>query len=211
MMICCDMERKSSNNSNLIPGCLLHAEPASSSSINAFSHHRSKLHRLDAVNHDSSTADDGISPIIKPNLTLPGWALFVVLGSIAAVGIGVYSLFPESVGGPPLPIEVEVKTALVDATGGVVKLTSEVVEVTNRSDEPIRHLTVIINGHYQLARQSPISPGETLTLPQSIFTDKRSSRRFNPTLADVTKVVVRGQLPKGTRGVSIFEFGESSH
>lgn len=159
---------------------------------------------------------DGISPAIKPTATLPGWGLFAVLGSIAMVGIGVYSLFPESVGGPPLPIDVEVKTTLVDAAvggpqAGSVKLSSEVVELTNQSDQSIAHLTVIINGHYQLARQSPIEAGETLTLPQSIFTDKRSSRRFNPTLIDVDKVVVRGQLPSGTRGVSVYRFGESEH
>ena len=157
--------------------------------------------------HSIRPSDDGRSPSVKPTATLPGWALFVVLGAIAVVGIAVYSLFPESVGGPPLPVAVEVKTALVDSANPQIKLSSEVVEVKNLSDDPIKHLTVILNGHYQLVRESPLDAGETLTLPQSIFTDKRSSRRFNPTLVDVYKVVVRGQIPPGTRGVSVFELG----
>ena len=147
-------------------------------------------------------------PRVRPGPTLPGRMLFLLLAAIALVGVSVYSLFPSAVGGPALPIDVDVDLALIDAGGGQ-KLSAKVVRLTNTSHAPIRHLSVILNGHYQLNRQSPIAAGETLTLPQSIFTDKRSSRRFNPAEAEIHKVVVRGQLPAGTRGVSVHEFSTS--
>jgi hypothetical protein len=48
--------------------------------------------------------------------------------------------------------------------------------------------------------------GEEFVVPQQVFTDKRSSQRFDPSQDEVEDVVATGQLPSGARGVSIFEF-----
>jgi hypothetical protein len=128
----------------------------------------------------------------------------MALAAMAALGLTIFSLFPDSVGGPPLPVKVSVEKAMVETVGGIGKVPTDSVIVTNISDGPIAHLVVVINGHYRLDRQSPIQSGESLTMPLSIFTDKRSSRRFDPETYEVTKVVCNGQLPKGTRGVSVF-------
>lgn len=153
-----------------------------------------------------SDRSDGSALSVAPTLTLPRWALPVGVISVIGFGLAVYSLFPDAVGGPPLPVRVEIEQALIETVGGAGRVPAEVVSVTNQAAFPIPHLVVVLNGHYRLDRQSPIGPGETLQLPQTIFTDKRSSRRFDPILQRVTKVVVNGQLPEGTRGVSVFRF-----
>ncbi len=124
-----------------------------------------------------------------------------------AVGLGVYALFPESIGGPPLPVRVSLDRAPLPTTGGKVAVLTDVVTVTSELDQPIGHLTIILNGHYEITQASPLQPGQSLTLPQAIFTDKRSNRRFEPETQRVTEVLVRGQLPSKSRGVSKFTFG----
>ena len=136
---------------------------------------------------------------------MPPAALIAVLVAIAGFGLMVYSFFPDNVGGPSLPLKIEVGSEPVASNSGPSLLTP-VVAVTNRGEDPIGHLAVIINKEYQLIRESPLEPGQRLVFPQSIFTNKRSSRRFNPRGHSIEKVVVRGQLASGTRGVTVVEF-----
>lgn len=126
---------------------------------------------------------------------------------MVAVGLGVYAFFPESIGGPPLPVTVKLDRAAIETTSGIATLT-DVVTIANLLDQPIKHLTIILNDQYLIMQDSPLGVGETLVLPQEVFTDKRSSQRFDPSQQNVTEVVVRGQLPNKSRGISLFEFDE---
>ncbi|QDT06530.1 hypothetical protein K227x_49400 [Rubripirellula lacrimiformis] len=145
-------------------------------------------------------------PKIAPSLKLTRTGLVVSLSAMALVGLIVYSIFPSQVGGPPLPVEVTLDHQPVATTSGGGAMVTEVVVIRNLSDHEIPRLTIDINGQYLLLQNSPLKVGETLTLPQRVFTDKRSSQRFDPSKYDVEGVVVTGQLPSGARGVSEFLF-----
>ncbi len=149
---------------------------------------------------------DETSPRIAPTTRLTRVGLIASLLSMVVAGLAVYSLFPSSVGGPPLPVEVTLDNQPVVTVSGVGAVLTEVVVLRNLSDHEIPKLTIDINGQYLLIQNSPLKVGETLTLPQRVFTDKRSSQRFEPSSYDVEDVVVTGQLPSGARGVSKFDF-----
>lgn len=134
--------------------------------------------------------------------------LICCLLGMVGVGLGVYSLFPESVGGPPLPVEVQLDQQPVETSGQLGAILTEVVVIRNLADHPISRLSLSINGQYLLFRDPPLAIGEKLVLPQRVFTDKRSSQRFNPTKYAVEDVLVTGQLPSGARGVTKFDFPE---
>lgn len=135
----------------------------------------------------------------------------LVIGFVAVILMGLlaYSFYPDAVGGPELPVTVEVTTKVMPSKSKAM-IPAKVVSLTNESKDPLRHLAVILNGHYQIMQDSPLAPGETLDLPLAIFTDKRSSRRFDAKHYPVQKIVVRGQLPAGTRGVSVFRYSDES-
>jgi hypothetical protein len=143
---------------------------------------------------------------VAPNSQLSRGGLIAAFAVMIAVGLGVYAMFPESIGGPPLPVRVSVGEAPVETTNGSMAVLTEVVMVTSELDQPIGNLGIELNDHYLYHQASPLQPGETLVLPQEVFTDKRSSRRFDPSRQEVAEVIVRGQLPSKARGVSKFEF-----
>lgn len=150
--------------------------------------------------------DHQSSPSIAPTLQLSRTGLVLSFLAMAAAGLSVYSLFPESVGGPSLPVEVQLDQQPVESANGMGAVMTEVVVVKNLSEHEIPRLSLDINGQYVLFRDSPLAKREVLVLPQRVFTDKRSSQRFNPSKYAVEEVVVTGQLPSGARGVTKFEF-----
>ena len=87
---------------------------------------------------------------------------------------------------------------------------TEVILFQNLTDHAIPKFSIEINGQYLLFRDAPLEAQETLVLPQRVFTDKRSSHRYNPVKYPVKTVKVTGQLPTGARGVTqfVFEDGE---
>jgi len=143
---------------------------------------------------------------VAPTSRLSRGGLIAAFAVMIAVGLGVYSLFPESIGGPPLPVRVSVGEAPVETTNGSMAVLTKVVTVTSELDQPIGNLGIELNDHYLYHQAGPLRPGEVLVLPQEVFTDKRSSQRFDPQRQSVSEVVVRGQLPSKARGVSKFEF-----
>ena len=145
-------------------------------------------------------------PNVAPTLQLSRRGLILSLLAMVAAGLGVYALFPESVGGPPLPVEVRLDRQSVQTSGAAGAVITEVVVVSNTASHQIPRLSIEINGQYLLFRDSPLGRGESLVLPQRVFTDKRSSQRFNPSKYHVEDVTVSGQLPSGARGMSRFEF-----
>lgn len=151
-------------------------------------------------------ANDPVLQEVDSNLGLSKVGLILSLASMVAVGLIVYSLFPNSVGGPPLPVKVELDYRMVEAMGGRGPVATEVVIVKNLESFEIPRLSIEINGQYLLFREAPLMSEEELVLPQDVFTDKRSSQRFNPRKYDVEDVVVTGQLPSGSRGVIKFDF-----
>jgi len=145
-------------------------------------------------------------PSIAPTFRLSSRGLTIALFTMVAVGLGVYAIFPESVGGPPLPVTVSLSRQAVETTGGQGALLTEVIVIENGADHELKRVSIEINRQYLFFQKRPLAAGEKLILPQRIFTDKRSSQRFNPTKYDVGDVVVTGQLPSGSRGVTKFEF-----
>lgn len=143
---------------------------------------------------------------VAPTLQLSRVGLMLCLLSMVTVGLTVYSLFPASVGGKPLPVDVELDRQPVETVSGLGAVLTEVVVVRNLSAHEIPKLTLEINGQYLMFQDPPLAVGETLVLPQRVFTDKRSSQRFNPSKYAVQDVKVTGQLPSGARGVTKFEF-----
>ncbi|MEO1617329.1 MAG: hypothetical protein AAFV88_15875 [Planctomycetota bacterium] len=148
------------------------------------------------------------SVAVAPGTQLSRGSLIAAFAVMIGVGLGVYSFFPESIGGAPLPVSVTLGKAPVPSAIGNMAVLTEVVQVTNESDDEIRNLMIKVNGHYWMTQASPLSAGETLILPQEVFTDKRSSRRFAPAIQVVTDVTVSGQLPSKSRGISKFTFGD---
>lgn len=154
----------------------------------------------------TSDSKRGDAPSVAPTMRLTRAGLLLSLASMVGAGLGVYALFPESVGGPSLPVRVMLDRQPVETADGSGAVVTEVVVVTNLTDHPIPKLSVDVNGQYLLFRDSPLKIKETLVLPLRVFTDKRSSQRFNPDKYDVEDVVVTGQLPSGARGVTQFLF-----
>ena len=163
-----------------------------------------ELARKEAVT--ASTASRGDAPSVAPTMRLTRAGLLFSLAAMVGAGLGVYALFPESVGGPSLPVRVTLDRQPVETANGSGAVVTEVVVVTNLADHPIPKLSVDVNGQYLLFRDSPLKIEEALVLPLRVFTDKRSSQRFNPEKYDVEDVTVTGQLPSGARGVTQFLF-----
>ncbi len=143
---------------------------------------------------------------VAPQSQLSRGGLIAALVLMIAIGLSVYAMFPESIGGPPLPVGVSVGEAPVETTNGSMAVLTKVLTVTSELDQPIGNLGIEVNDNYLYHQASPLQPGETLVLPQEVFTDKRSSRRFDPSRQQISEVIVRGQLPSKARGVSKFEF-----
>ena len=152
---------------------------------------------------DRSTPD--LVPV-APHSRLSGGQFAFGLAVMVGVGLTVYAMFPGSVGGPPLPVKVGLGQEPVETVGGTVAMLTDVVTIENETDFQIKNLTVELNGLYLLTHASPLLPGERLVFPQEVFTDKRSSKRFDPERQVVDEVVVTGQLPNKKRGVSLIEF-----
>ena len=146
---------------------------------------------------------------VAPTLQLSRRGLVLSLIAMAAIGIGVYAVFPDSVGGPSLPVAVTLDRQPMETKQGDGATLTEVVVIENLSSSEIPRLGVEINGQYLLHRESPLPVGKPLVLPQRVFTDKRSSQRYNPIKYPATEVIVVGQLPSGARGVSKFEFEQA--
>ncbi len=152
------------------------------------------------------SVDDSLPARVAPTLRLSRRGLIFSLLAMVGAGLAVYSTFPKSVGGPPLPVEVTLDRRPVEALGGQGFVVTDVVVVKNLADHPIPRLSLDINGQYLLFRDSPLAVAEEFVVPQQVFTDKRSSQRFDPSQYDVEDVVATGQLPSGARGVSKFDF-----
>lgn len=145
-------------------------------------------------------------PRVAPTLQLSRRGLILSLITMVGAGLAVYAMFPESVGGPSLPVQVTLDRRLVETVGGRGAVVTDVVVVKNLADHSIPRLSLDINGQYLLFRDTPLAVSEEFVVPQQVFTDKRSSQRFDPTRYAVDDVVATGQLPSGARGVSTFEF-----
>ncbi len=150
---------------------------------------------------------DSELPAVAPTMRMTRTGLIACLAAMVVCGFSVYAIFPNSVGGPPLPVLATIEFEPVETVSGVGAMLTEVVVIENLIDDEIGKLTIDINGQYLYLQNSPLAPRERLVMPQRTFTDKRSSARFDPVKYPVKDIVVTGQLPSGARGVSKFEFG----
>ncbi len=106
-----------------------------------------------------------------------------------------------------LPVTVKTGRAMIDLPDGSGAVMTDVMIVTNESDDVLTNIDIAINAQYFLYRDPPLRPREVLTLPQSIFCTK-SSLRFDPTARPITKITITGRLPSGARGVHHEEMGK---
>ena len=159
----------------------------------------------ESVPSESTVSSENASAV-APRLRLSRRGLCVCLALMVAAGLSVYAMFPERVGGPPLPVAVELGKGAMPTADGAGKLLTEVIVLTNLADHPIPRFSIEINDQYLLIRDAPLAAKERLELPQRVFTDKRSNHRFNPIKYPVEAVTLTGQLPTGARGVTRFLF-----
>lgn len=163
----------------------------------------------DVTMKDNQTDQNSVSPespAVAPTMRLSRIGLTASLAAMVVCGLSVYALFPESVGGPPLPVLATIEMQPVETVSGVGAMVTEVVVVENLTDDEIGKLTIDINGQYLYLQNSPLAPREKLVMPLRTFTDKRSSTRYDPIKYPVQDITLTGQLPSGSRGVSKFEF-----
>ncbi|MCG8653952.1 MAG: hypothetical protein MI861_29200 [Pirellulales bacterium] len=143
-------------------------------------------------------------PSVAPTLKLSRRGLIVSLLTMLAAGLLVYSIFPSSVGGSPLPVQVKIGRRPVETIGQQGAVLTEVLIVENLSQHAIPKLKLEVNGQYLLFRDSPLEQNEKLVVPLRVFTDKRSSQRYDPQKYPPQEVIVAGQLPSGARGLTQF-------
>ena len=155
---------------------------------------------------ENELESDGRARSIAPSVQLSRTGLILSLLVMAVVGLSVYALFPDQVGGPDLPVKVTLEWQPVIAKGNEGAVMTEVLIVENLLDHDLAKLTIDINGQYLYLQNSPLLAKERLVVPQRMFTDKRSSQRFNPDKYPVQDVAVTGQLPSGARGITQFDF-----
>ncbi len=157
-----------------------------------------------------SDTDDGADaphqPSVAPTLKLSRRGLVFSLLAAAIAGLSVYATFPESVGGSPLPVDVRIDRQPVATADGVGAVITGVLVVQNLSDHEIPKLTIKINRRYLLIRDSPLQEKERIVIPLQVFTDKRSSQRYDPLTNPPQELLVTGQLPSGARGLRHFDF-----
>lgn len=156
---------------------------------------------------DLHTESDPSAPqSIAPTFRLSRRGLVFSLLAMGTAGLCVYATFPASVGGPGLPVSVALDRRPVETPSGAGAVLTEVVVITNLADHEIPKFSIEVNGQYLLFRDAPLERDEELVLPLRVFTDKRSSQRYDPTKYPPTEIVVTGQLPSGARGLSQFHF-----
>jgi hypothetical protein len=160
----------------------------------------------DKMSDLNSDSDPSVPQSIAPTFRLSRRGLVFSLLAMGAAGLCVYATFPASVGGPELPVKVELDRRPVETSGGEGALLTEVVVVKNLTDHEIPRFSIEVNGQYLLFRDSPLGRDEELVLPLRVFTDKRSSQRYDPKKYPPTEIVVTGQLPSGARGLRHFHF-----
>ena len=90
-------------------------------------------------------SDAGLAPSVAPTLTLSRGGLLLSMLGMIAVGLGVYAIFPESVGGPPLPVTVQLDKQPVEVPGGGGAVMTEVVILRNDSDHAIPRILSLIH------------------------------------------------------------------
>ena len=151
-------------------------------------------------------SNDSVAPSVAPTLQLSRRGLVLSLLAMVGAGLSVYAIFPDSVGGPPLPVVVSLDKQPVPTPDGGGAVMTEVVVIENPNEFPIKRVSIDLNDQYLLHRELPLQPKETLVLPQRVFVDKRNNSRFDPGSKQVEEIVVTGQLPSGARGVSAFPF-----
>ncbi len=157
---------------------------------------------------DDSPNEQTQPPNIAPTLQLSRRGLVFSLLAMVIAGLLVYQSFPPAVGGPDLPVAVSLDKRPVDTTGSQGAVVTEVVVITNEADHEIGRLAIEINGQYLMFTETPLEVETDLVMPLRVFTDKRSSQRYDPSKYPPEEIIVRGQLPNGARGSSKFEFGE---
>lgn len=145
---------------------------------------------------------------ISPAPRLSGKALTAALLAaclLPLLAISIYAALFGRAADHDLPVRVKLDRRPVDAMGSQGAVLADVVVIENLARHEIPNVTIDLNGQYFLYQNSPLAVGETLVLPQTVFSTK-SNQRFEPGLYPITEVTVTGRLPSGARGVAEVPF-----
>lgn len=145
---------------------------------------------------------------IAPTPRLGGWGLTLALLATCLVpltGLSLYAVFFGRAADRPLPVRITVDRVPIETADGRAALLTDVIRIENLADHAIPNVTADLNGQYFLYRDSPLSVGETIVIPQNVFATK-SNQRFAPGRYPIEVIHVTGRLPSGARGVAEAQF-----
>lgn len=145
---------------------------------------------------------------IAPTPRLGGWGLTLALLATCLVpltGLSLYAIFFGRAADRPLPVRILVDRVPIETVDGRAAVLTDVIRIENLADHVIPNVTADLNGQYFLYRDSPLAPGETITIPQNVFATK-SNQRFTPGRYPIEVIHVTGRLPSGARGVAEAKF-----
>lgn len=141
---------------------------------------------------------------IAPTPRLGGWGLTLALLATCLVpltGLSLYAVFFGRAADRPLPVRITVDRVPIETADGRAAVLTDVIRIENLADHAIPNVTADLNGQYFLYRDSPLTPGETIIIPQNVFATK-SNQRFAPGRYPIEVIHVTGRLPSGARGVA---------
>ena len=145
---------------------------------------------------------------IAPTPRLGGWGLTLALLATCLVpltGLSLYAVFFGRAADRPLPVRITIDRVPIETADGRAALLTDVIRIENLADHAIPNVTADLNGQYFLYRDSPLSVGETIIIPQNVFATK-SNQRFAPGRYPIEVIHVTGRLPSGARGVAEAQF-----
>lgn len=171
----------------------------------------------DATVAGGATDDAAFDPpqSIAPVLQLSTRGFFIALALVCLIPLGILSTYAALFGKATehsLPVRVHIdrrpastQDGPMSAQDGPSPGLEDVIVIENEADFAISNLAIDLNGRYFLYHDKPLAVGETLVLPQTVFTN-RTSQRWVPGHHRVKTITIMGKLPSGARGVTVVNY-----
>lgn len=165
------------------------------------------LENPDDANFPSPTSDGSVfdpPQSIAPGPRLSTRGFFIALAMVCLIPLSLLSTYAVLFGSATersLPVRAHIDRRPVLTHDRSAPTLQDVIVVENGADFAIPNFAVDLNGRYFLYHDKPLAAGETLVLPQSVFTN-RTGQRWVPGHHQVKTITVMGKLPSGARGVT---------
>ncbi len=157
-----------------------------------------------ASDDDAFDPPQSIAPV--PQLSTRGF--FIALALVCLIPLTILSTHAVLYGTATehsLPVRASIDRRPSSAQDGQSRVLEDVIVVENEADFAIPNLAIDLNGRYFLYHDKPLAAGETLVLPQTVFTN-RTSQRWVPGHHRVKTITIMGKLPSGARGVTEIDY-----